>query len=470
MIGNTDPRNEALCALATDIVAADRNRFFFRLVNRPGVCSLLAGLGVLAAVIVIAAAWFGMTVRYEQGRIDAASAVDRTNHVLDAATQVLSRMRDAEAARQAFRLSGNAADLAVYEKRMEEMRPAVAALGVLIRDDPVQRDRLSRLEGLTAPKAGHAISPDVEARLSAVNGDPLRIPEVTDTVTGVIYQEQQLLRTRLTAAENAERGRILVFTAVSAAPLLIVVLCATALGIVVSASKITKRDESERERLLSLIDLGAVIMRDLDGTIRFWSRGCERTFGWTAAEAVGQASYELLRTVYPGSRASVEELLRRDGEWTGKLQHGGRSGTDVTVLARKILRHDAAGRAVILEILTDITALQRSEAALRKSQANLQSVVETAAECIIVSNSAGRITSINRAGLAMFGYEQEADLIGCDLGLLMPATEAMRHGAYLAAHRAGAPPRVIGVPGRELLAVRQDAAILILTFAGWRLA
>jgi PAS domain S-box-containing protein len=256
-----------------------------------------------------------------------------------------------------------------------------------------------------------------------------------------------------------ERGRTTVFTAGSVVPLLIVALCATVLGMVLAASRAIRRDETELDRLLSLIDLGAVIVRDLDGTIRFWSQGCRHLFGWTAAEAVGQVSYDLLRTVYTESRAKVEESLRRDGEWTGELQHGGRSGADVAVLAKKILRRDAHGHATILEILTDITALRQSETALRRSQANLQSVVETAAECIIVANSNGRILSINHAGVRMFGYKHEAALIGRNVSTLLPATEAMRHGGYLAAHRAGSPPRVIGVPGRQLFAVRRDGSV-----------
>jgi PAS domain S-box-containing protein len=462
MIGNSDPQDKATSSSTAARVAADRDRFLLQLANRPDVRRLLAGLGVLAAAIAISAAWFGVTVPYEQGRIATAAALDRTNDVIDTAMRISSGVRDAEAARQAYGLTGNAADRAVYERRMENMRQAVAALAGLTRDEPVQHDRLNRLEGLVAPETGFTGSPaadPIETQPLGGNRGPLALGEVSDTVGGIIRQQQQLLRTRVTVADDAERRRIMIVTAVSAMPLLTVALCATALGMVRVAAKAVKRDETERERLLSLIDLGAVIVRDLDGTIRFWSRGCEHLFGWTAAEAMGKASYELLRTDYPEPRAAIEDQLLHGGEWTGEQQHRGRSGEDVAVLARKILRRDAAGRPMILEILTDITALQRAEAALRKSRANLQSVVETAAECIIVSDSNGRITSINRAGLAMFGYAQDADLIGRDVGLLMPASEAARHGAYLAAHRAGAPPRIIGVPGREMSAVRRDGSV-----------
>lgn len=113
---------------------------------------------------------------------------------------------------------------------------------------------------------------------------------------------------------------------------------------------------------------------------------------------------------------------------------------------------------LVMESLTDATSLHRAKNALRISQANLQSVVDTAADCIVVAHEDGRIVSINKAGLRMFGYETEDDLLGRDISLLMPAGEAARHGRYVTAHRAGAPPRVIGVPGRELLAVRRDGS------------
>ena len=50
------------------------------------------------------------------------------------------------------------------------------------------------------------------------------------------------------------------------------------------------------------------------------------------------------------------------------------------------------------------------------------------------------------------------ELIGANLRVLMPEAEAARHDSYLAAHRAGAAPRVIGVPGRELLGIRRNGS------------
>jgi PAS domain-containing protein len=72
----------------------------------------------------------------------------------------------------------------------------------------------------------------------------------------------------------------------------------------------------EIEGLLATLALGNLMARDLDGTIRFWSEGCTRLFGWTAAEATGRNAPDLLQTIYPALRAEIETALERNGEWT----------------------------------------------------------------------------------------------------------------------------------------------------------
>jgi PAS domain-containing protein len=74
------------------------------------------------------------------------------------------------------------------------------------------------------------------------------------------------------------------------------------------------------------------VLRDPDGTIRHWSVGSERLFGFTAAEATGRLSHELLGTRFPdGGRRTAQEELLRTGEWRGELRHRGRGGQAVVV-------------------------------------------------------------------------------------------------------------------------------------------
>ncbi len=104
------------------------------------------------------------------------------------------------------------------------------------------------------------------------------------------------------------------------------------------------------------------------------------------------------------------------------------------------------------------TEVRRAEGRMRESEAQLHSLVDSAADGIVVARADGLILSVNRAALVMFGYDQADELVGRNLKILMPAAEAAQHDRYIASHREGAPPRVIGVPGRELLASRRDGS------------
>ena len=146
-----------------------------------------------------------------------------------------------------------------------------------------------------------------------------------------------------------------------------------------------RRDKAAlEERLRSVADLShafevsAVILRDADGTIRHWSTGCERLFGFTAAEAVGQRAHELLGTRFPdGGRRAVQDSLMASGEWHGELRHRRRGGAPVVVAAHWIHRHGGDAGAVV-EVHADATALKTAEAALRAGEARLRLAQEVA--------------------------------------------------------------------------------------------
>lgn len=117
-------------------------------------------------------------------------------------------------------------------------------------------------------------------------------------------------------------------------------------------------------RQAALLDLSsdAIFVRDLDGTIRFWSRGATELLGWTASEAVGQNSLHLLRPVYPRPRDVLHEELRRTGRWTGEVVYYHRDGHAIDVVLRWALREAAAGEdESVLVTATDISERKRLE-------------------------------------------------------------------------------------------------------------
>ncbi len=125
--------------------------------------------------------------------------------------------------------------------------------------------------------------------------------------------------------------------------------------------------EARLQDLVKTLDLAAVLARGLDGTIRFWSAGCERLYGWTAEEALGRISHHLLRTSLPMPLPEIEAVLLRDGEWSGDERHQRRDGSVLIAAVRKVLRRDADGRPVaIMESMTDATRLYQTEEELRR--------------------------------------------------------------------------------------------------------
>ena len=84
----------------------------------------------------------------------------------------------------------------------------------------------------------------------------------------------------------------------------------------------------------SILSSGAIMVRNLDGTIRYWSEGAKKLYGWESQEVLGATSHQLLKTVFPVPLDSIEDTLRIKGHWEGQLVHERRDGSKVTVGSR----------------------------------------------------------------------------------------------------------------------------------------
>ncbi len=141
----------------------------------------------------------------------------------------------------------------------------------------------------------------------------------------------------------------------------------------VSAEEENRRQAArvaEQADLLNLAHDGIFALR-MDGTIEFWNRGAERMYGWSAEEALGRISHELLQTVTPEPLASMKAKLVEGGIWEGELTHITKTGERRIVSSRWALRKDAQGRPGILEITRDITDQKMTELAHRETEERL---------------------------------------------------------------------------------------------------
>jgi PAS domain S-box-containing protein len=165
---------------------------------------------------------------------------------------------------------------------------------------------------------------------------------------------------------------------------------------------------------LALLDLAPVIGRDLNDQIIYWGGGARALYGFTAEEALGRTSHELLSTGFPQPLAEIRAELLKNGRWEGELEHVRKDGTPITVSSEWVLHYNVQGRpCAVLEVNHDITARKQAEVA----KGSLAAIVENAPDAIIGEDLAGNITSWNPGAEALFGYTA-AEAIGRHISIL----------------------------------------------------
>jgi PAS domain S-box-containing protein len=144
----------------------------------------------------------------------------------------------------------------------------------------------------------------------------------------------------------------------------------------ISQRKATERQLAEQARLLDLTG-DAIFICDMSQRITFWNRGAKALYGYSAEEALGRITHELLGTEFPQSLERIRKKVKRDGHWSGELVHRCKDGSKVVVMSRWSLDRDEHGKALsILETNTDITARKNAEVVLQRSKEALERVVK----------------------------------------------------------------------------------------------
>jgi PAS domain S-box-containing protein len=142
-----------------------------------------------------------------------------------------------------------------------------------------------------------------------------------------------------------------------------------------------KHAEQAAARLAAVVESSddAIISMGLDTIIITWNRGAERTFGYTAAEAIGKSVTMLIPA---DSEDEEPRILRRllDGE---RIDHyetirQRKDGVLLNVSLTVSPIYDSTGKIVgVSKISRDITERKRAEIALREAQAELRRHAET---------------------------------------------------------------------------------------------
>jgi PAS domain S-box-containing protein len=139
-------------------------------------------------------------------------------------------------------------------------------------------------------------------------------------------------------------------------------------GIVdITRRKHVERQLAEHAELLNKTQ-DAIIVRDLDHRILFWSHGAQRLYGWTPEEAIGQPIDQLLYNERIDFLAATN-IVKDAGEWSGEIEQRDRSGRRIHVLGRWSLVNDDTGNpSSILAINSDITERKALEEQVIRAQ------------------------------------------------------------------------------------------------------
>jgi PAS domain S-box-containing protein len=124
-----------------------------------------------------------------------------------------------------------------------------------------------------------------------------------------------------------------------------------------------KQAQIRIEEQAALIDHSrdAIFVRDLDHRVSFWSKGAERVYGWTAAEALGSLINDLVKPNPEVFQHAFDEVMQT-GAWNGEMEKVTKSERALTVESRWTLLRDDGGQVKsVLVIDTDITDRKKIE-------------------------------------------------------------------------------------------------------------
>ncbi len=211
------------------------------------------------------------------------------------------------------------------------------------------------------------------------------------------------------------------------------------------------RDITERleaTRLAALVESSddAILGKTMDGVIITWNPACERLYGFTAIEAIGQpVSALLLPADEPDDIAEILAKLRageRVGRYEARRRHKDGTVLEVSLAVSPI--RDSSGQLVgASTIARDVSVISRR----MRDAARLAAIVESSEDAIMGVSTEWVLTSWNSAAERMYGYTAEEALGRTPESLLIPA--GRRDEAAELYERVRNGESLIGIPVRR---------------------
>jgi len=176
------------------------------------------------------------------------------------------------------------------------------------------------------------------------------------------------------------------------------------------------------------VSLDAIVLTDMDGRLTYVNPAFLKTWRHEcAADVLGRHYREFVPS--PAEADAIVAAMCHDGYWTGRTTGRRKDGEVFPIEVSSAVLHDAAGApCAMMASIADLSATQRTEAALRESEENYRSLVETAIDPVFTCDVDGRYLFVNAAAARMLG-RAPADVIGRTPGELFPPDVAADYQA-----------------------------------------
>jgi two-component system sensor kinase FixL len=212
----------------------------------------------------------------------------------------------------------------------------------------------------------------------------------------------------------------------------------------------------------------AMLIIDQDGKILLANPALGRLFGYAHGQLLGQTVEALIparfRHAHGGQRADFFTKPRPRSMGSGTELFGQHAdGREFPVEVSLSPLKTGQGLPLVLATIHDISQRKLAEIALQDSEARMRAIVETAVDAIITIDERGILERLNPAAERLFGYAQ-AEVVGKNVSMLMPAPHRQRHDGYLAHYASTGEKRIIG-KGREVEGLRKDGSVFPMDLA-----
>ena len=176
----------------------------------------------------------------------------------------------------------------------------------------------------------------------------------------------------------------------------------------------------------------SIVAIDTDGLIVLWNEGARRFDGYERSAALG-APWSILYAAEDVRRGLPSEIMGRalaDGKWEGTVTRVRSDGSAFSARVVVTPRYGADGTSDgFLSISSDVTEEESLARQLEAAQDVSRSLLESAPDAMVITDTEGTILRVNAETERQFGYTRD-ELVGRAVEILIPERFHARHPAH----------------------------------------